>query len=178
MIAWLIRSWRGRRSVRNAGTAAVELAITAPLLVVLVLGITDYGMLMNSSAALFGAARNGAEYVAAYSTDPNLATDAKQQVCGFFGLTLNNGSCSPVTPSVSNPFCTCVGSPSTVTCPGAGAPNPCSGTNPTDPRVLTYVSVHASQNFTPLFAVANFFYMGGFGFPTNPLTATINVRIQ
>jgi Flp pilus assembly protein TadG len=175
MIAWLIRSWPGRRSARNAGAAAFELAITAPLLVVLVLGVTDYGMLMNSSAALFGAARNGAEYVAANPTDPNLATDAKQQVCGFFGLSLNNGSCSPVMPSVSNPFCTCADG-STVTCPAAGAANPCSAK--TDPRVLTYVSVHASQNFTPLFTVSNFLYMAGFGFPTNPLTATADVRIQ
>jgi Flp pilus assembly protein TadG len=175
MIAWLIRSWRARRAARNVGTAAVELAITAPLLVALVLGVTDYGMLMNSSAALFGATRNGAEYIAANPTDPSLATDAGRQVCGFFGLSLNNGSCSPVTPSVSNPVCTCTDG-STVTCPGAGASNPCSAK--TDPRVLTYVEVQASQNFTPLFAVSNFFYMGGFGFPTNPLTATTYVRIQ
>ena len=43
------------------GAAAVEFAITAPMLVVLVLGIADYGLLMADSAALEGATRAGAE---------------------------------------------------------------------------------------------------------------------
>src|SRR5271168_1870466 len=43
------------------GAALVEFAITAPVLVVLVLGVADYGLLMGDSAALEGATRAGAE---------------------------------------------------------------------------------------------------------------------
>ena len=54
-------SRRGRGLLGVDGAAAVEFAITAPLLVVLVLGIADYGFLMGTSASLEGAARAGAE---------------------------------------------------------------------------------------------------------------------
>src|SRR4051812_16188164 len=58
----LIGSLYRLHPVRNTGAAAVEFAITAPFMVVLALGIADYGMLMNASASLEGATRALAEY--------------------------------------------------------------------------------------------------------------------
>ena len=52
MIESLLDISRSRRGGWKSGTATVELAITAPVLVVLVLGTADYGALMNNAASL------------------------------------------------------------------------------------------------------------------------------
>ena len=62
MIESLLRISQSRRGGWKSGTATVELAITAPVLVVLVLGIVDYGALMNNAASLEGATRAIAEF--------------------------------------------------------------------------------------------------------------------
>jgi Flp pilus assembly protein TadG len=162
MLEQLLGSLRGRQGARKSGAAAVELAITAPLLVFLVLGVADYGDLMNSAAAILAGTRAGAEVVKA-----NQNVTAAQ-------LTALNIFPSGATPSISAPFCTCVDNTS-VTCPGPGAANPCAAT--ADTRVLKYLTVSATQNFTPLFSVTNFFSLGGFTFPSS-LSATVDVRLQ
>ena len=120
------------------GAAAVEFAITAPMLVVLVLGIADYGLLIANSAALEGATRAGAEVAKA---NPSV-TGA--QLTAYFP--------SGITPTVTS-VCTCVDNtwPNGAACPppltgvnacaaangGNGITNPY--TNLTDNRVLQYV---------------------------------------
>jgi len=169
MIRKLLDLWR-RHGARDTGAAAVEFAIVAPILIVLALGVADYGLLVNNSATLLGATRAGAEYAKANWNNPavtNAATVTTQVACGFAGLTLSAGSCSPITPSVST-TCSCADG-SSVACPTASGSNPCAAKS--DPRVLVYVSLTATQTFTPLFAVT------GFAYP-NPLTATTVVRTQ
>jgi Flp pilus assembly protein TadG len=156
MIEKLIGSLRRRGKARNAGAAAVELAITAPLLVVLVLGVADYGQLVNSAASVVGATRAGAEVAKA-----NPSVTAAQ-------LTALNLFPSGVTPTVSAPICTCVDNTS-VSCPGAGAGNPC-GAN-ADTRVLKYLPVSATRSFSPLVAWSSF------TFPSS-LCASTAVRLQ
>jgi Flp pilus assembly protein TadG len=58
---WLPRR-RGRRHLGSTGSVAVELALTAPILVTLAVGIADFGNLFNFSQALEAATRIGAEY--------------------------------------------------------------------------------------------------------------------
>jgi Flp pilus assembly protein TadG len=53
---------RGWRHLGSAGSVAVELALTAPILVTLAVGIADLGNLFNFSQALEAATRIGAEY--------------------------------------------------------------------------------------------------------------------
>ena len=84
----------GRGLLGVHGAAAVEFAITAPLLVVLVLGIADYGFLMGTTASLEGAARAGAEVAKA-----NPSVTAAQ-------LTALNLFPTGVTPTVTS-VCTC-----------------------------------------------------------------------
>src|SRR6516162_7469970 len=52
----------GRGLFGSDGTALAEFALAAPILVTLVLGIADFGMLAAKNAALEGATRVGAEY--------------------------------------------------------------------------------------------------------------------
>jgi Flp pilus assembly protein TadG len=133
---------RGRGLLGIDGTAAVELAITAPVLVLLLLGIADYGMLMGTSASLEGAARAGAEVAKV-----NPSVTAPQ-------LTALNLFPTGAMPTVAPPACTCVDNTG-VACPTATAPaNLCTTvtnpyTNLTDTRVLQYVKVTASQTFSP-----------------------------
>jgi Flp pilus assembly protein TadG len=53
---------RGGGSRDTAGAVAVELAITSPFLVLLILGIIDFSGYMNSSQQIAAATRIGAEY--------------------------------------------------------------------------------------------------------------------
>jgi Flp pilus assembly protein TadG len=154
LIEGLRRCWSGR----NGGAAVVEFAITAPLLILLVLGVADYGILMNTTASLIGATRAGGEVA---KVDPSV-TPAQLTALGIFP--------SGATPSVSAPFCTCFDN-TTVTCPapGAGAANPCAAKS--DTRVLRYVTVSANQNFSPVVSWTSFTFPGS-------LSASTVVRTQ
>jgi Flp pilus assembly protein TadG len=135
-----------------AGAAAVEFAITAPVLVVLVLGVADYGFLMGSSAALEGAARAGAE---AAKANPRV-TAAELTALNLFP--------PGIRPTVTS-VCTCVDNtwPNGAACPPGPQATPCSGkTNPfisgspVDPRVFQYVSVSATQSVSPIVSYGTF----------------------
>jgi Flp pilus assembly protein TadG len=154
LIAGSRRSWSGR----NEGASAVEFAITLPLLIVFVLGVADYGILMNNAAALVGATRAGGEVA---EVNPSV-TAAQLTALGIFP--------SGATPSVSAPSCSCFDN-TPVSCPapgGAGA-NPCA--TESDTRVLQYVTVSATQSFSPLFSWTSFTFPGS-------LNATAVVRTQ
>ena len=170
MIKKLIASLSRCRDDRERGSIAVEFAFAAPILITLGLGAADFGLLMNTSASLRGATRAGAEYAKANWNNPsvtNPTTATEQQVCGFLGLTLSSGSCSPVTPSVAT-SCTCDDNSSVTPCPPTGT-NPCA--SQTNPGVLLYVTVTATQSFSPLFSWTSF------AFPSS-LAATTTVRTQ
>jgi len=62
------RTARFRRTTPRPGVAAVECAIVAPLLVVLVLGSIDVGQYANVYQKISDASREGARYAARYET--------------------------------------------------------------------------------------------------------------
>jgi Flp pilus assembly protein TadG len=130
----------------SRGAAAVEFAITAPMLVVLVLGIADYGLLVADSAALEGATRAGAEVGKA---NPSVTA---AQLTALFP--------SGITPTVTS-VCTCVDNTTVATCPPGPLATPCAGkTNPftaaTDPRVFEYTEVTATQSVSPIVSYGTF----------------------
>lgn len=161
---------------RERGNIAIEFAFAAPVLITLVLGVADYGSLMNTTAALRGATRAGAEYAKANWNNPsvsNVTTRAEQQVCNFLGLTLSGSSCSPVTPSVST-TCACDSTATTFSstdpCPLTSSySNPCASLS--NPGVLISVTVTATRSFSPILSWASF------AFPST-LTAETTVRTQ
>ena len=147
------------------GTAAVELAITAPVLVLLGLGVADYGILMGSAASLESAARAGAEVA---KVTPSV-TAATLTSLGLFP--------SGATPTVTS-VCSCVDNtwPGGAACPPGPFDTPCTGkqnpfTSATDPRVFEYVRVTAMQSFSPMVSYASF------GFPSS-LTGEAFTRTQ
>jgi Flp pilus assembly protein TadG len=58
-----------RRPLAQAGTAAVEFAISLPILIVFMAGLVDYGDAVNLSTRLFGAARVGTQYAVYHPGD-------------------------------------------------------------------------------------------------------------
>ena len=151
------RRWR---SAWNAGSAAVEFAITAPVLVALVIGGADYSIMANKQDALEAATRAGAEYARANPGDGPNWNSTKPYVTNY-------ATFSPAVTVSASTVCTCVDG-TTTACPGAAF---CNAHQPADPRVLQYVSITATQNFSALLAWA------AFGFPAT-LSATTVARFQ
>jgi Flp pilus assembly protein TadG len=153
-----------KKDTWNAGSAAVEFAITAPLLVLLALGTADYGALTAQSSSLAAYTRAGAEY-------------ARGQVASGNGLpsastiksVLNIPTGVSVAFSATDPYCTCVDGTS-VTCPSQTATNPCVAN--TDGRILEYVSVTMTQAVTPLLSYTPL------PFSISSLSSTMVVRVQ
>jgi Flp pilus assembly protein TadG len=165
MIKKLVALLHRRRDGWDKGTLTLEFAFAAPILTVAVLGAADIGVLMNTAASLRGATRAGAEYAKANWNNPsvtNVTTGTEQKVCGFLGLTLSSGSCSPVTPGVTT-SCTCADNSAVTPCPPTGT-NPCASL--TNKGVLLYVTVTATQSFSPILSWASF------AFPTNVAAST------
>jgi Flp pilus assembly protein TadG len=166
------RSARRRQWCRDLlgidGAAAVEFAITAPVLVLLALRVADYGVLMGDAASLESAARAGAEVA---KVNPSV-TAATLTSLGLFP--------SGVTPVVT-PVCTCADNtwpigtacpPGPLATPCAGKTNPFIAGNPTDVRVFEYIQVtNQPQSFSPMVSYASF------GFPAS-LTGQAFTRTQ
>ena len=104
MLKTLAALWHRNTDAWNAGAAAVELAISAPVLILLVAGIVDYSGLMGTMANSLGATRAGGEYAGAVWLNPQVTTPAantQSQVCAFY-----SGTCPVTATAVQS--CTCV----------------------------------------------------------------------
>jgi TadE-like protein len=184
MIARPIELCQRCEHTANIGSALVEFAITAPLLIVLALGIANYGMLIINTASLAGATRALAEYARNSSACGvgGLANSSCLTGIGDFITNLKSNDTLLSTASFSYPtgdlsaaggnYCTCVDG--TVIDCSAGTCN-VSG----DTRIVQYIQISATQDFSPLFAVINFGYFPptNFGFPSS-LSAQTTIRIQ
>jgi Flp pilus assembly protein TadG len=146
----------------TSGAALVEFAIIAPLVIVLGLGVADYGLLMNNTTVLEAGVRSGAEIV---KSNPDITTT---QMSPLFPST---ATIQPLTF-----VCKCIDGAVKTPCPPTPNTSPCAGkinpnTTLVDSRVLQYATVSATDPFSP------FVMYHTFGFPTS-LTATAVARIQ
>jgi hypothetical protein len=149
-----------RTGDRNIGSAAVEFAITAPFLVLLALGIADYGAMVAQSSSLAAYARAGAEYAASQAAQGNFPVS----VAAF---------CPGCSNSSSTTSCFCSDNMTSVSCPGLGDPAPPTCLAFADKRVLGYVSVTATIDpYQPLFT-----YGGLAPFPSS-LSGTAVIRFR
>ena len=163
-------------SRNTAGAALVEFAITVPVLVVLAFGIADYGLLMNNTTVLVASTRSGAEIV---KSNPTI-TAAQMTALFPAGATIQ-----PLTTS-----CSCITGSAVAPCPPAPGTSPCAGeinpnTGLADSRVLQYITVSATQNYSPLIPWETFAYLlsllnpgqSVFVLPTS-ISSTAVARIQ
>jgi hypothetical protein len=144
MINMLRRSLRKRHGARDGGAVATEFALLMAFLPlpILAFGIVDYGEIMGQAANLSAIVRGAAEYARGQVVQGK-AVPAAPDLETLLGV-----PAAVFAPPPSS-FCTCADNTS-VSCPGAGDPNPCAGIPGGDMRVLTYVAVSGSQAYTPL----------------------------
>jgi Flp pilus assembly protein TadG len=136
-----------RRS--EAGTALVELAMVAPLLALLLVGIIDFGRYTYDGVLAANAARAGVEYGAQNAWT---AEDTTGQQNAAYADAQN---LSGMTATASPPFCMLDGA--TVSCGTSGA--------------VYYVKVTTTGTFTPIFKYV--------GLPTQvPVTGSAVMAVE
>jgi Flp pilus assembly protein TadG len=151
-------SRRAQRCARDHacwdGSVAAELALVAPLIMLIAVGIVDFGMLATKSAALVGTTRIGAEYATLYPTDTAGIQNSMQTAMSFV-------------PALGFP----ASFPFTCECDDRGSiacGESCATMGRPAPNRL-FMTISASQSFTPLVPWP--------GIPAT-LTAAMQVRLQ
>jgi hypothetical protein len=147
--------WRWTRgSFGCDGSAAVEFALVAPVILVITAGIVDFGLLTTKAAALAGATRIGGEYARLHPADTTGIQNAMQNSMSFS---------PPLTFPASFPqTCECddrTSIPCIDSCRAGGRPGP--------NRV--FIRITANQAASPLVPWP--------GIP-GTLTATTEIRLQ
>ena len=152
-----------RRTCRSflgvEGAVLVEFALAAPILVTLVLGIADFGMLAANTAALEGVTRVGAEYAR------NVCKGDMSSSCisGIKSAMTSMGNFNPPITFPSDPSASCeCDDGSSITCGTT-----CTGAGKVPNRVL--ITIAATQGYTPIISWP--------GIPTS-LTASTEMRVQ
>jgi len=146
-----------RRSSRSCGQSLLELAMTLPVLVMLLLVALDYARMFNMSMAVTDAASAGAHW-----GGQNRASDAN--VLGMEQAACNSMvdyPCTPGTNTTASSFCQCAGSSGKISCTSPGS---CA-------TVLVFVTVTATATFNTV--------VGYPGLPSSvPLSASVTMQVQ
>lgn len=161
MIGFLSRLHRDR-----SGAAIIELALAAPILAGMVIGVSDISIVYGKKLQLEQAAQRAIEKVAQTTgEDTPEDTIKKEAVCQFNG-TANDGSCntSPLTSSnvTVSYVLKCDGVVTTYTSDCAGGQTE-----------LRYITTTVSYNYAPLFPV----HVGVESDGTYHLTGSAGVRV-
>jgi Flp pilus assembly protein TadG len=120
----------------ECGTAAVEVAVIFPFIVLLLLGAVDLGVIVERNMTVVDAARTAAQYATMPGISTNLAAiqtvaaNSATSIAGFHAVAANVCTCGPGGAVVS----------CSSTCSGYGTPS-------------EYVTVTTSANLPVLFAV-------------------------
>jgi Flp pilus assembly protein TadG len=155
----------------NAGVAALELALIAPFLLVLLVGIADFSIVYHQDLQLASTLAAGAEY--AFNKGQNdTGSTLTSEVTSF----MNNVSGVPLSTLSVNyhggtgtTSCYCVNGAT----PSYTGPVTC-GSVCTDGSGSTagmFVSITAGFSYTALFTVDQVFF-------SNPITQTVTVRLK
>lgn len=118
------------RRLGASGAVAAEFAVVLPILILLIVGLFDYGGAVVMSTKLESAARAGLQYAMKYPADAAGIVYAAQNATDDTTMTVG-------TPTL---FCTCGSS--------TAAPVPCTSTCAAG-TLRDYVSLTTSQTYTP-----------------------------
>lgn len=145
-------------SARQRGLAMVEFVIVAPLLLMVMIGLADAGIMLYQYNSLSKAAISGARYVAGRSfagiIDPATFDTAKQLI-----VNAHPSHTAPVVPSLS------LSAVSIVCSDGGEAIGTRTRCNVNEDGVAT-ITVSVSYTYSPVFSEAwSFFFRQGFNVP-------------
>jgi Flp pilus assembly protein TadG len=140
------------------GTSLIEFAFTAPIFVLLLVGLIDVGRYTYYAILATHAARSGVQYAAQNLTT---AEDASTNGPNTTGAALADAQKISNFHAIASVVCTAG---------GANSPCPANNTNTEPPSNLTYfVRVQVTGTFSPLISYA--------GFGSIPITATSVMRV-
>lgn len=128
--------------VNRRGSALVELALTFPLMLLLLAGVLDYGRALAKAGAIANAARIGAQYG---STSVSKTTDA----AGIQAAAINSAPGFSGLAVTSAQSCQCPGG-AAVSCGGTCGPS----------KLLMYVQVTVSGTSSAVFSYAGLPFTG------------------
>lgn len=83
-----------KRRASERGQSLVELALCLPLLILILLGVLDFGRVFNAYIVITNAARNGAYYGSMHSLDTNGITQRVIDEAAGSGVTLSSDNVS------------------------------------------------------------------------------------
>ena len=143
------------------GSAAVEFAVTAPILMLALAGIADFGLALRSQIALANGVANASYY--AFLKGKTADPTALAKTLG--GIIQKSSGLPSATSQVSGPFCGCPsGTPIVV------AGKPCAQTCTDGSSPGSYVAISATYAYAPI--------MPGLALAANTqLTETATVRV-
>ena len=81
----MINNWTSRKLQR--GAVAIEFALVVPVLLLLLVGIVDFGLVMSSQSVVANAAREGARTAALGGTTFDAQAATKSAITGLAGAT-------------------------------------------------------------------------------------------
>jgi Flp pilus assembly protein TadG len=84
------------KNTGDRGATAVEFALVLPLLLLILMGVVDFGRALNAQVTLTQAAREGARLAAL--KQPNVVSKTQAAATGLSGVTVTVTAC-PATPS-------------------------------------------------------------------------------
>lgn len=130
---------RGARAVLRCrddsrGVAAIEFAMIVPVLLFMMVGVTDLGMGLYADMQVQNAAQAGAQYAIAHGYTASSISTAVTSATSFSGITVSAGPTK---------FCGCPSSTGVTTAT-------CSSTCDNGTSAGTYVTVSASGTYTTL----------------------------
>jgi len=154
------------------GVAAVEFAVIAPMLLLLLGGVVDFGLIMSDRSKLANAVAQAVQ--TALLTGPSVTQAILQSVVQTAAT--NSGLTPTVTVTVTgSPACYCIsGSPAALssTFTALSAQNTCTGTCPTGSTgPAAYVVVAASYVYSPLMPLYS-------QLSSPVISQTVTVRLQ
>jgi Flp pilus assembly protein TadG len=130
-----------RRWFFEKGQSAVELAIVAPVMALLLVVIADFARVFFVSVAVNNAARAGAQFGSQTVANAANPTGMQQAACNDYGIGVLATCQTVLKPAVSQ--CTCENPPGSVPqCPNGNGHDYCKHTD-----TATYVTVNTSATF-------------------------------
>ena len=146
------------------GVAAVEFALVAPMLLLLLMGIYDFGMFLNQQMMLESTARAAAEYINQGGDEDNLQAD----IVNMMSLDANSGSADSLQLETEY-ICECTGG-EVLVCDDEDV-SCTADEDDTDTYIRRYVVVNVNMTFDTLFPYP--------GLPESvPLSGSVRMQIE
>jgi Flp pilus assembly protein TadG len=145
----------------QGGNAAIEFALLAPILALLICGLADIGGAVNLATKLDSAARAGAVYAGVYPTDTDGITQAAKDGTSDGNMSISLSSSSEASSGAA--YCTCGSSTATTILCSTGT---CTGSVKN-----VFVTVTTTQTYSPILP-----YGGVFGSLSMSGKATVQVQ--